>query len=75
MVHLAWAATTSAFKAVERSYPTSKVRGRSWEDPMPKGRQPRGFTPRPRSGVVAKRSYPASKARGGSLEDLPHPRG
>ena len=21
----------------ERSYPTSKVRGRSWEDPMPKG--------------------------------------
>ena len=33
--------------------PTSKVRGRSWEDPMPEGRRPRGVTPRLRSGAAA----------------------
>ena len=33
--------------AAERSYPTSEVRGRSWEDPMLEGWQPRGVTPRP----------------------------
>ena len=37
----------------ERSYPTSEIRGRSQEDPMPKGRQPRGVTPLPRSGTTA----------------------
>ena len=31
----------------------SNVRGRSWEDPMPKGQWPKGVTPRPRSGVAA----------------------
>ena len=60
---------------VEKSYPTSKVRGRSREDPMPEGRRPRGVTPRPRSGAVAEsarlrrrrnaeRSYPASEVGG-----------
>ena len=82
MVHLAWAATTSAFKAVERSYPTSKVRGRSWEDPMPEGQRPRGVTPRPRSGAVGKSArlrrcrndreeLPKSEVRGGGREDQP----
>ena len=40
----------------ERSYPTSEIRGRSREDPMPEGRQPRGVTPRPRSGAEAGRT-------------------
>ena len=31
----------------------SEVRGRSQEDPIPKGQQPRGFTPCPRSGAAA----------------------
>ena len=48
----------------------TNVRGRSWEDPTPKGRQPRGATPHPRSGAAAKRSYPTSEVRGGSLEEL-----
>ena len=42
---------------------------------MPKGRRPRGVTPRPRSGGgegAAERSYPASEVRGGSQEELPH---
>ena len=52
----------------------SEVKGRSREDPMPKGRRPRGVTPRPRSGAVtrgvtphprsgaaAERSNPTSK--------------
>ena len=42
----------------ERSYPTSEIRGRSQEDPMPEGQRPWGVTPRSRSGVVAERSYP-----------------
>ena len=63
----------------ERSYPTSKVRGRRREE-LPsvwgQGRQPRGATPRPRPGVaagrsnatprpgtVARRSNPMSKER------------
>ena len=37
----------------ERSHPTSEVRGRSREDPMPEGRQPRGVTPLLRSGAAA----------------------
>ena len=32
----------------------SEIRGRSREDPMPEGWQPRGVTPRPRSGAGAK---------------------
>ena len=53
----------------------SEVRGRSWEDPMPKGRQPRGATPRQRSGVVAGRSHSAPEARGGGQEEQPHVQG
>ena len=63
------------YSAAERSYPTSKVRGRSREDPMPEGQRPRGVTPhprsgatmrgvtsRPRSGAVARRRYPMPQA-------------
>ena len=47
----------SALSKAERSYPVSEVRGRSWEDPMPKGWQPREeVTPRSRSEAVAGRS-------------------
>ena len=35
---LAQAAVTGTHSVAKRSYPTSKVRGRSWEDPMPEGR-------------------------------------
>ena len=62
----------------------SEVRGRSREDPMPEGRQPRGVTPRPRSGAAAevpdcdsttaKRSYPVSEVRGWLRGDTPRPR-
>ena len=38
------AAATGSLSAAKRSYPMSKVRGRSREDPMPKGRRPRGVT-------------------------------
>ena len=48
-----WAAATGVLSVAKRSYPTSEVRGRSWEDPMPKGWRPRGITPRLRSGTVA----------------------
>ena len=34
----------------ERSHPTSEVRDRNREDPIPEGRRPGGPTPRPRSG-------------------------
>ena len=53
----------------------SEVRGRSREDPRSQGRQPRGVTPRPRSGAAARRSYPTPKARGHSLEEQPHLQG
>ena len=60
----------------------SEVRGRSWEDPMPEGRQPRGIThvrgqgQRPRvpdcDGIgTAERSYPTSEVRGGSRRSYP----
>ena len=52
----------------------SEVRGRSREDPMPKGRRPRGVTPHPRSGAVAGKSYPMSEVRDRSQED-PMPKG
>ena len=63
-----------AKSVAERSYPTSEVRGRSREDPMPKGRRPRGVTARPRSGQrprvldcdgagTAERSCPTSEIR------------
>ena len=49
----AWAGVTGVLSTAERSYPMSEVRGRSWEDTIPKGQQPREVTPRPRSGAVA----------------------
>ena len=75
-----------AKSVAERSYPTSEVRGRSREDPMPKGRRPRGVTARPRSGqrprvldcdgaVTAERSCPTSEVRGGGREEIPSVRG
>ena len=73
--HLAWVAATGAFSVAKRSYPTSEVKGRSWEDPMPKGRQPRGVTPRLRSGVAAGRSYATPQARGCSWEEQPRLQG
>ena len=77
------AAATGSLSAAKRSYPTSEVRGRSREDPMPKGRRLRGVTPLPRSGAVAKSSrlqrrrnggeeLPKSEVRGGRREELPH---
>ena len=51
-----------------------EVRGRSREDPMPKGRWPRGATPRLRSGAAAERSNPTPEDRGRSPED-PMPKG
>ena len=53
----------------------SGVRSRSWEDPMPKRRRPRGVTIRLTSGVAAKRSYPESEVRGGGQEEQPHLQG
>ena len=47
-------AVTGSLSVAERSYPMSEVRGRSWEDFMPKGWQPRRVTPRARAGAVAK---------------------
>ena len=75
-----------AQSVAERNYPTSKVRGRSQEDPMPEGQRPRGVTPRQRSGAaprvpgcdragMAKRSYPTSEVRGNSRGELPRVRG
>ena len=76
-------AATGALSASKRSYPTSEVRGRSREDPMPKGQWPRGVTPLPRSGAAAKSSrlpqgrnsreeLPKSEVRGGN-ERRNHP--
>ena len=50
----------------------SEVRGRSWEDPMPKGRRPRGVTLRPSSGAAAE-SARLRRCRNGR-EELPHVR-
>ena len=72
--------------AAERSYPTSEVRGRSREDPMPEGQWPRGVTPRPRSGAAAesarlrrhrngREELPKSEVRGGGREEQPHIQG
>ena len=81
---LVWAAAASAFST--GGYPTSEVRGRSPEDPMPERRRPRGVTPRPRSGAAAESArlqghrngleeLPKSEVRGGGQEDQPHDRG
>ena len=49
-------------KCGRKELPTSEVRGRSWEDPMPEGWRPRGATRRPRSGSAAERSYPSPRS-------------
>ena len=51
----------------------SEVRGRSREDPMPEGRQPRGVTTRPRLGAAAE-SARLRRRRNGQKE-LPCVRG
>ena len=66
-------AVKGVLSGAERSYPMSEVRGRSQEDPMPKGRQPRGVTPHPRSGAAAE-SARLQWHRNGQ-EELPHVRG
>ena len=63
------AAATGALSVAERSYPTSEVRGRSREDPMPEGRRPRGVTPRLRSGAVAESARLRRRRNG--REELP----
>ena len=67
-------AATGALGAAKRSYPTSEVRGRSWEDPTPKGDSQEelphgrcqgwlgGATWSPRPGAVARRSHPVPEA-------------
>ena len=66
-------AATHAKSAADRSYPTSEVRGRSQEDPMPEGQRPRGVThvqgqgQRPRvpgcdGAGMAERSYPSLRS-------------
>ena len=62
----AWAAATGSLSAAKRSYPTSEVRGRSQEDPIPEGRRPRGVT-----GRNSQEELPQSKVRGNSWEELP----
>ena len=80
------AAATGALSMGKRSYPTSEVRGRNWENPMPKGQRPRGVTPHPRSGAAAESArlqrrrnsweeLPKSKVRGGGREELPQVQG
>ena len=51
----------------------SEVRGRSWEDPMPEGRGPRGVTPCLRSGAAAESAR--LRRRRNCREELPHVQG
>ena len=69
----AQAAATGALSAAKRSHPTSEVRSRSREDPMPEGRRPRGVTPSPRSGAAAESTRLRRRRNG--REELPHVRG
>ena len=62
-----------AHSAAKRSYPTSEVRGRSREDPMPEGLWPREVTPRQRSGAATE-SARVRQCRN-SREELPNLRG
>ena len=59
------AAMTGALSTAERSYHTSEVRGRSQEDPMPKGRRPREVTPHLRSAAAAERARLRRRRNGG----------
>ena len=65
-------ATQDGRVMVEMSHTTSEVRSRSWEDPMPVGRWPRGVTPRPRSGASAESTR--LQRRRNRQEELPHVR-
>ena len=53
----------------------SEVKGRSREDPMPEGWQPRGATPRPRPGAAAGRSNPMPEGKGSGRKVQPHIQG
>ena len=65
------AAVVASALSLAESYPTSEVRGSSLEcQASTAHEQPRGATPRPRSGVMAERRYPTSKARYGGREEL-----
>ena len=64
---------TGALSTAERSYHTSEVRGRSQEDPMPKGRRPRGVTPRPRSGAVTRGVTPHPRSGAVARKSYPTP--
>ena len=64
---------SGALSLAEKTYLTSKVRGRSQENPMPEGQRQRGTTQHLRSGEAARRSHPESKVRGG-WEEPPHRR-
>ena len=77
---------TGALSMAERSHPTSKVRGRSREDPMPEGSgqeevpHVRGQGQQLRipdcdGAGTAERSYPTSEVRGSGWEELPHVQG
>ena len=78
---------TGALSAAERSYPTSEVRSRSWEDPMPEGWWPSRVTnirgqgsdreelPHVEVSAVARRSYLGPEARDSSWEEPPRARG
>ena len=54
----------------ERSYPTSEVKGRSLEDPIPEGRQRRGVTPYQRSGAASQSARRRRRSKG--REELRH---
>ena len=59
--------------AAKRSYPTTKVRGNGQEYQTAMAqKQPRGATPRLRSGGAAERRYPVSEE---GLEELSHVEG
>ena len=57
----------------KRSYPTSEVKGRSLEDPIPEGRQRRGVTPYQRSGAASQSARRRRRSKG--REELPRVRG
>ena len=73
MRHSAGGCDMARHSVAERSHPTSEVRGRSWKDPMPEERRPRGVTPCPRSGAAAE-STRLRQCRNGR-EELPGVRG
>ena len=74
----------TALSVSERRYPTSEFRGRSWEDPMPKGLWPRGVThvrgqgqqprvPGCNGAETAEKSYPSPRSRAVAESSYPTP--